>query len=187
MIFSFFHVRNTYILTISFFIIFPSHLLLGVANMHARNIVTTVFAVRHAEYDIIFGNQDPSLNAEGITRRNQLTKLFCKKNIDAIYTSNFLRTQETAQGVADSKALNIITNLSVPEQINQITTNHIGDCVLVVGHSKTIPNLISGLVPGNSINIQADEFHNLYIITLLSSNNARMMNLWYGDSPECNK
>lgn len=149
--------------------------------------VTTVFVVRHAEYDSMPGTPipGPSLNAAGIDRRDHLVKVLCRVNIDAIYASQYLRTQETAQGVADKKTLNIVTDLSVSEQIDQIKTNHVGGCVLVVGHSNTVPDLITGLVPGSPlVNIQ-NEFHNIFIISLWPSYKAKILNLWYGNSPEC--
>ena len=51
--------------------------------------------------------------------------------------------------------------------VNEIKTNHIGEEVLVVGHSNTVPQTINqpGINPALA-DIPHNEYDNLYIVTL---------------------
>lgn len=154
-----------------------------------KKSVTTIYVIRHAEYDIVSGipNQDLPLNADGVARKEQLTKVLCKANVNAIFSTNFVRTQETAQELADIRNINMIIYPTVPDLIQQIKSNHVGENILVVGHSNTVPIIIKELVPESTITNIYNEFHNLFVVSLcgLDSDKASVANLWYGNAPEC--
>lgn len=68
--------------------------------------VTTILIVRHAEKNIEPNNPNPSLSAEGIARSQTLRHVLGESNVKTIYTSQFLRTQQTAQPLAERLGLN---------------------------------------------------------------------------------
>ena len=64
--------------------------------------VTTVFLVRHAEYDTFSA---PSLNADGVERAEKLAEVLCRANVNVIYTTDTERAKETIQPLADAQNL----------------------------------------------------------------------------------
>ena len=56
-----------------------------------------------------------------------------------------------------------------------------GGVIVVAGHSNTIPLIIEELGGGPISPIQESEFDNLFVITVLRFNRAKVINLKYGD------
>lgn len=100
--------------------------------------------------------------------------------VDAIYVTQYLRTQQTAQPAADR--LHITPqkfaggNSSLVEAIRQHTSGNI----LVVGHSNTIPEIISAL-GGPEVRIGETEFDHLFILTMGGAQ-PTLLHLHYGSS-----
>ena len=70
---------------------------------------TTLYFIRHAEKDRSDKlNNDPTLTIEGIKRSNNWATFFEDKNIDAVYSTNYNRTRETATPIAKKNNLEII-------------------------------------------------------------------------------
>src|SRR4051812_23445880 len=65
-------------------------------------LATTVVVVRHAEKQLDKGD-DPSLTPAGQEHAKALAKLLDRQKIDAIFTSDMKRTQETAAPLATAK------------------------------------------------------------------------------------
>ena len=142
---------------------------------------TTVILIRHAERTAQPGNNDPHLNAAGKSRAKLLLHVLSQANVSAIYTSEFIRTKETAQPLAEALGLSPIT-ASDPEDIKEdIVLNHSGKTVLVVGHSDTVPEVIQLLGDTSGHVIGDDEFDNMFIATVLSESSVRVTRLKYGD------
>ncbi|MGC1241330.1 MAG: phosphoglycerate mutase family protein, partial [Chryseosolibacter sp.] len=68
--------------------------------------------------------------------------------IDAVYSTNFRRTKNTAKPLAEMKNLEVLPyGPNKPEEILRIVDQHKGKTVVMVGHSNTIPwtaNLLLG-------------------------------------------
>src|SRR5215510_13714643 len=64
--------------------------------------VTTIILIRHAEKKIEPNNPDPDLAPEGAIRAQEIARLFCVSNINAIYATNLKRTQQTVKPLSDS-------------------------------------------------------------------------------------
>ncbi len=144
-------------------------------------VTTTVLLVRHTEK----GNEpknDPNLKKpEGENRAKKLAEVASEADVRAIYTTNANRTRQTVQPLA--KALNIqpVIYDSTPWLVNDITTKHKGELVLVAGHSDTVPSIIKAL-GGDSRRCPIDEqFDNLCIIVILEAGKAEVIHLKYGD------
>jgi 2,3-bisphosphoglycerate-dependent phosphoglycerate mutase len=143
---------------------------------------TTVFLVRHAEYDLNTGH----LTLDGEQRANELAEVLTKVDMDVIYATQYDRTQETAQPVAYAKNLQsvIYDTTDLDSFVDQVKQDHAGEVVLIVGHSNTVPLTIDKLV-GVSVgySINSDEFHKIFIVTILESSEWWVTNLKYGETP----
>ena len=117
----------------------------------------TVYLVRHAER-ADEPRQDPPLTAQGTARSQELARMLANANIKAIFTSQFLRTKQTAEPLAKQAnvpvtSISLSVNPSNPRMISEQSTAEVankileraGESVLVVGHSNTVPAIIKAL------------------------------------------
>src|SRR3989454_12480696 len=70
-----------------------------------RRPVTTVILIRHAEKVIDPNNADPDLSPAGQTRAQELVRMFGDAGINAIYATQYKRTQQTVKPLADKLGL----------------------------------------------------------------------------------
>jgi broad specificity phosphatase PhoE len=141
---------------------------------------TTVMLIRHADRD---GTVD-ALNAAGLTRRQELVHVMEKAALNAIIRSDTNRALQTAELVAQATGIApiVIAQNDTQAVVDEIRNNHLGQTVLVVGHSTTVPAIIAGLGGPALPDIAGDEFDNLFALNLCrcSRNSARLVNLQYG-------
>ena len=143
---------------------------------------TTVILIRHAErLSVPPGNNDPHLSAAGKSRAKLLLHVLSEASVSAIYTSEFIRTNETAQPLADELGLSPIKATDAQDIQNDILLNHAGKTVLVVGHTDTVPEVIRLLGDNSGHEIDDDEFDNMFIATVLGESSVRVTRLKYGD------
>jgi broad specificity phosphatase PhoE len=144
--------------------------------------VTTVILVRHAEKNVEPGNNNPSLSPAGQARAQELTHVLSSMGISAIYATQYLRTQQTAQPIANQLGLpvNQIDSGNTTELIRRIRSNHRGAVVFVVGHNNTVPAAIAGLGGGNLPMIPETEYDNLFVVTVSRFGKAKVVKLKYG-------
>ncbi|HKC82196.1 MAG TPA: hypothetical protein VKB91_13450, partial [Gemmatimonadaceae bacterium] len=66
--------------------------------------------------------------------------------------------------------------------VSQILADHRGEKVLIVGHSNTVPQLISAAGGPSIPDIAADEFDNLFVVSVCRCRRglATLVNLQYG-------
>lgn len=145
--------------------------------------LTTVVLVRHAEK--VADTDDPDISAAGKARAQELARILEKTGIKAIYTSQYVRTKQTAQPLAtwlDTSLLEV--DSAKPDLIIQdIFAHYSGQVVLVVGHSNTVPALIAAL--GAKVPPIGDlEYDNLYVVTALAPGKASVVRLKYGKESE---
>jgi broad specificity phosphatase PhoE len=105
--------------------------------------------------------------------------------VDAIYATQYARTQLTAQPLADMLDLDvraIATGRSeyAREMIEVIREDHQGEVVLVVSHSNTVPELIDLLGAEPVPVIGDDEYDGLYVVTFTGVDDAVLLSLRYG-------
>src|SRR6266481_4067169 len=67
--------------------------------------VTTVILIRHAEKVIDPNNPDVDLSPAGQERAQELVRMFADSGINAIYATQYKRTQETVKPLADRLGL----------------------------------------------------------------------------------
>jgi broad specificity phosphatase PhoE len=144
--------------------------------------VTTVMVVRHAEKaNAPVG--DPVLNAAGDARAKTLVHVAGDAGVSAIYASQYTRTQQTVQYLADHLGLstNIVNAPDVTDLVDQIMADHGGEVVFVAGHSNTVPQIIEELGGDPVPPIPESEYDNLYIVTVYRSGQAEVLHLRYGE------
>jgi len=129
---------------------------------------TTYYLIRHAEKDRTDTlNKNPNLNGKGLERAKKWTAYFKDINIDAVYSTKYNRTIQTAKPIAKSKKLNIqnYDPRRMYDSIFKINTK--GKTVLVVGHSNTTP-VFANKILEKDIYENMDDHDNasLYIVTV---------------------
>ena len=149
---------------------------------------TTMIFVRHAEKALIPVG-DPGLSPEGQARAAELARQLVDADvvagIDAIYSTPYRRTVETAQPVAD--ALGLPINQYAPDDneavLAKILRNHKGKIILVVGHSDTLPTLIADLGASKKVPPIAEfEYDNIYLISIPWFGKTKTIRLRFGDA-----
>jgi len=153
---------------------------------------TTVFLVRHADKDTT-PPDNPPLNELGRKRSQVLARTLKEAGIKAIYTSQFLRTQQTAEPLAtllgvtpasiplrmDVRDPRRVSDQSIRDIVDKIHA-HAGDAALVVGHSNTVPEVIR-MLGGNVVpTIDERQFDDLFVVTVYEKGKAKVARLKYG-------
>ncbi|MEO7359214.1 MAG: histidine phosphatase family protein [Gemmatimonadaceae bacterium] len=109
-----------------------------------------VVLVRHAEKATTGGN-DPSLSELGQARAKALVLALNDAGVSAVITTQYKRTGETGEAVATARNLKLekiaITGTTAAhiEAMVAAIRKHPGEVVLVVGHSNTIPAIVTAL------------------------------------------
>ena len=71
--------------------------------------VTTYYFIRHAEKQRTDKtNRNPDLNYKGVQRAERWKEVFSNVKFDAIYSTDYNRTKQTAKPTADSKKLPVL-------------------------------------------------------------------------------
>lgn len=136
----------------------------------AQDAITTIILVRHAEKSDD-GTRDPDLSAAGNERAGKLAAVLRDTKVDAVYSTDYKRTRDTAAPVAEAKGLRVqLYEPLRPEVIREILKNHDGKTILVTGHSNTIPwtaNLLLGREEFK--NFDDMEYDNLLVVSVFGS------------------
>ena len=145
--------------------------------------ITTVILVRHGEKVVDPNNADAPLTPVGQARAQELIHVLGNAGITAIYATQVTRTQQTAKPLADRLGLqtNIVDAKNTKELVSQITSQHAGAVVLVVGHTNSLPEVIAALGGGSVPVIPDTEYDNLYVVTLYRFGKAKVVRLKYGN------
>ena len=142
--------------------------------------VTTVILVRHAEKAPAAAmSNDVPLSDAGVARAKELARVLASTSIDAIYTTNYQRTKQTAAPLAADHHLEPIV-AEPAAMANIIRTKHAGQTVVVVGHSNTTPDVIRALGVASPPSIGDSEYDDLFIVTLAPGAAPKLVTLRYG-------
>jgi broad specificity phosphatase PhoE len=138
-------------------------LLLGLGTARAQ--VTTLFLVRHAEK---LDQTDASpLTERGQLRAKKLAEFLRDADIQAVYSTDFVRTRETARPLAEARKLTVQTYPAHDAAFAEaLRKQHHGQRVLVVGHSNTIPKLVNALAGTNLTNLADSEYDAVFVVTI---------------------
>ena len=145
---------------------------IGLAWFFESQATTTIIFFRHAE-QTSHDEVDPPLSEAGQRRVAELTRQLVDADvvagIDAIYSTPYIRSLETARPLADQLDLPINSYAAddTEEILDTILKNHKGKIILVIGHSNTLPVLIANLGASKKVPaIAQNEFDNIYVISI---------------------
>jgi broad specificity phosphatase PhoE len=132
----------------------------------------TIFVVRHAERaDTVAGAPgtmaaDPDLSEAGHARAASLAVMLRDAGVGAIFVTEFKRTLQTAAPLA--KALGITPTVVSAKDTAGLAARlkKTGANALVVGHSNTVPDIITALGVTPAVSVADSDFDNLFIVTM---------------------
>ena len=141
-----------------------------------QETTTTYYLIRHAEKDRSDKtNRNPNLNENGLKRAENWKKYFKDIDLDAVYSTNYNRTQQTATPTAKSKNLEILSYDPRDMFNDEFQKNTLGKTVLVVGHSNTTPFFANKIIEKDTYKEMDDNDNaSLYIITVKSSSDNKI-------------
>jgi 2,3-bisphosphoglycerate-dependent phosphoglycerate mutase len=147
-----------------------------------RRPVTTVILVRHAEKNIDPNNPDVDLSQAGQARAQEIVRMFADAGINAIYATQYKRTQQTVKPLADKLGLpvNQVNSKNTSDLVAQIRAQHSGQVIFIAGHNNTVPEIVAALGGPTFPVIPETEFDNLYIVTVYRTGKAKLVKLKYG-------
>lgn len=141
------------------------------APRSAGPAVTTIFVVRHAERASTTDSDSP-LNDVGRERARALADALGAAGVDAIYTSQFVRTRDTAAPLAERLGMEITVHqvsnaeTSSREVASRVLAEHPGGTVLIVGHSNTVPLIVEALGGDDVGPLEDSDYDNLFIVVV---------------------
>ena len=120
------------------------------------------YLVRHAEKTD--NSKNPPLSEDGKKRADVLKNILKTENIDQLYATDYLRTQNTVKPLANSLNKVVTTydarkTYDFVEKLKKLNNKN----VIVAGHSNTVPDMVL-LFTGDSVHIGHDDYCNLYLI-----------------------
>ena len=140
----------------------------GKINVAEKENTSVYYFIRHAEKDRSDStNKNPSLTIQGLERAKKWALFFKDKNIAAVYSTNYKRTQQTALPIAKEQNLEIIGYTTKELISEKFIANNKGKNIVIVGHSNTTPELVNSLLGEKKYEDIADsENNNVFIVTL---------------------
>ncbi len=130
--------------------------------------ITTYYLIRHAEKDRTDPtNEDPQLTEASLKRAQYWSQFFETTALDAIYSTKYKRTRQTAAIVAREKNLEVLMYDADALYASDFQSETKGKTVLVVGHSNTTPKFVNTII-GETKYPDIDDRNNgsLYIVTV---------------------
>lgn len=133
-----------------------------------ENTTSTYYFIRHAEKDRSdLSNRNPHLIEIGKQRAEHWSNVLKNIEFDAVYSTEYHRTIETASPTALKNNIEITfydpSNIENREFLNSTK----GKSVLVVGHSNTTPDFVNKLLGKEKYkHIDDSNNANLYIVTI---------------------
>lgn len=125
---------------------------------------TVIVLVRHGEK--VDESRDADLSAAGRERARALAAILKDAGVGAVYSTDYIRTRETARPLADllAKPIEVYDGDELEAFATALRSR--GGRALVVGHSDTTPELVKLLGGEPGAPIASDEYDRLYILTL---------------------
>lgn len=161
----------------------------GLAWFFESQATTTVIFVRHAEKAAVPAD-DPGLSDAGQRRAAELARQLVDADVvpgvgvDAVYSTSYRRTVETAKPVADALDLQVLTYdaTDTEEFLERVVREYKGKIILVVGHSNTVPAMIGNMGASKSVpEIADDEYDNIYLVSIPWFGKTKTIRLRYGE------
>lgn len=167
-------------------VVLPDVVRIDVRALAAAGAERLVVLVRHAE-KAAEPRADPPLTEAGQARAAALAAATEAAGIGAVVVTPFARTRETAAPVAAARGL---TPVEVPVAgsmaahvaavADAVRAQPAGVSVLVVGHSNTIPAIVTALGGPALADLCDNQYAVLYVLSLPAAGAARLVTASYG-------
>ena len=154
---------------------------------------TVVVVVRHAEKLVatvqagsVKPDEDPPLTPAGEARAAALSDALADADVKAIYSTPFRRTRQTAAPLAARSGIEITSydpHTAAPELAQRILREHRGRTVLVVGHSNTVPDIVTAFSGTKVEAIEDATYGRLFVVTISPAGEARLLRLGFPPAP----
>lgn len=141
---------------------------------------TTIFVTRHADR---FGTEpDPTLTPKGEEQARALAQLLSDANIKHIFTTELVRTQQTAAPTAEHAHLK--PSIVPQDKFDDLIAGIRGairpnESILVVGHRATVPQIVHALTGKDIPALGSSEYGRLIAITLFPDGASNIVTLRY--------
>ena len=154
---------------------------------HSAAAQRAVFVVRHAEKQSESNERGVPLSEAGRARAQRLAALLKNSAVAAIYSTDTVRTLETAEPLARALKIAVRKYSSVGPDgktnlqplADRLKSEHARDTVLVVGHSDTVPPLLKALGCAEDITIPAGQYDDLFTVVPRADGPAVLLRLNY--------
>jgi len=158
----------------------------GLAAQVCSNLAgSSIYLARHAEK---LDGRDPGLSDAGLARAEALREALADVALDAIYVTQWQRTQLTAKPLVDATGVPVTvlsTDLrSVDEHVEDIildlNAKHCGNTVLLIGHSNTIPRIIYSLTGKQVDTLSEQTYNRLFHVRFEAGQPVQLIRLEFG-------
>jgi phosphohistidine phosphatase SixA len=137
-----------------------------------------VILVRHTEKE---DGDDPALSPAGRERARTLAHVLSRWPVDAIYTSQFRRTRDTAGPLAAATGVTpeVVDARDLEALLEKIGS---GDdhAIVVIGHSNTVPAIARALGAPGVMDIPEEGYDDLLVVRISGVGQATLLHLKYG-------
>lgn len=132
--------------------------------------VSTFYFIRHAEKDRTDSNNtDPELTQKGLGRAMHWAEILKDTELDAIYSTDYLRTSMTAAPTSVKKDIDVQYYDPRDIDLEQFKMDNLNKTALVVGHSNSTPDFVNKMI-GEEKYASLDESNNgtLFIVQMIN-------------------
>ena len=138
-----------------------------VASAQAKK---TIILIRHAEKETseMTDQNDPPLTGAGKERAERLVKKIGHFHPGAIYSTNYKRTRDTVEPLAEKRGKTVqIYDAGKPQDLVNTIKSSKTKRFVIAGHSNTIPPLVN-LITGKDLfkNLQDPEYSVIWVIRM---------------------
>ena len=150
-------------------------------EVDAKEVLPTTFILlRHAEK--VKNTSNPDLNTRGQQRAKDLSGVLKHASIDAIFSTDYKRTIQTVEPLANYDGLPIqkYNPSDLRTFAHDALSRYPSGTIVVVGHSNTTPALLN-ILTGTRVysDFDEDEYDNLFIVTVFELGKAKVVQLAY--------
>ncbi len=142
----------------------------------------TIYVVRHAEKQLV--GDDPELSVAGSARAKKLGQILADRDIDHVFSTDFIRTKATVQPLVDTQADLSIELYDVKKHDDLVKELRFrkGNAV-VVGHSNTIHHLANYFVKDGIKypELEDVEYDFIFVISLIKDGISKVERKVYKD------
>ena len=134
----------------------------------AANAQQMIILVRHAELQAaaMAGPKQVPLSQTGSARAERLAGMLKDAGIDAIYVTDFVRTQKTAEPLSHElrERMTVLPKGDPRELVARLHKEHASQKVLLVGHTDTLPGILKALGYPTDVKIDSDDYGNVFVV-----------------------